>query len=500
MLVAFASCGAPSKKGTSAGEVFANACTGGPTSGSIRRWLENPRTSSSNPSLAFSSTLLASNTVAGSLTGFAGNCLLVNQMFHLTKDSIYPSSIAAPAGGSLEYAPGTPEFRQLNSFEAASQLRDLMGSIGANLGTLRRVSIDAHCRVTNNAYFSPSGNSLCFGYADLGASRRIWAADDADVVIHEAGHAVNHALASTSILNSTGEAGAIDEAVADYWALTTQGNPRLSEWFLGYLGGMRDASDSDAYPSSMEAEVHTDSKVLSQTLWRLRTSLGAPASDAIVSRTLTMLPMPARFADFYLTYYEAAKIQYGVSNPGDSRLSAIRAEFSARGIHRADAPAGIAPASSPAQAVYVIDDHSISSQVGGNCNGVLDVGETALVMVNLRNPGPAMGMGTAVLSAVPAGITVPSGGGVGEFFRFGTGQSFVASLPSGPSREDATILAAFLLKGTQAGTQTLNLNYRPMFADPLGTPPAANAYPVSVTLPVGTTATMSSCANASLWP
>jgi hypothetical protein len=496
--LAVASCAPASKRGSVGAEVLPGSCSGGPTSATIRRWLENPRTSSGNLSLAFTAKLSASDTRTSTLGGLVGNCLLQNQMFSLTKDSIYPSNLAAPTGASLEYAPGTPEFRQLNSFYAATQLRDLMGRIGANLGSLRRVNIDAHCRVSNNAYFSPSTSTLCLGYADVSSSKRIWAADDSDVVVHEAGHAVNHALASTSIMNSSGEAGAIDEAVADYWALTTQGNSQLSEWYLGFLGSMRDAASSSQYPASMLYEVHDDSRVLSQSLWRLRTALGAPSSDAIVSRTLSMLPMPSRLGDFARTYYIAAQ----AAGASASDLSQIRAEFTNRGLYRSDAPAGIAPAVSPAQGVYVIDDHTISAQVGGNCNGVLDVGETALVLVNLRNPGAQLGMGLGLLdmSSLPAGISVPSGGNVAEYYRFGTNQTFTSSLPFGPSREDATIGAAFLLKGLQAGAQTLSFNFRPMESDPLVPVSSTTAYPVSFTINVGSAATNSSCSLSSLWP
>ncbi|RZA06986.1 MAG: hypothetical protein EOP11_08945 [Proteobacteria bacterium] len=494
------SCGSPAKKSVTIGaDALAGSCVGGPTTGAISRWDENPRTSSGNASLAFTSTLSASDAKPGVLTGLAGNCLLQNQMFSLTKDSYYPSSIAAPSGGALLYAPSTPQFRQLNSFYAASELRDLMGTIGENLSSLSRISIDAHCKVANNAYFSPSQNALCLGYADVGSYRRIWAADDADVIVHEAGHAVNHALSSTSVLNSSGEAGAIDESIADYWALTVHNNSVLSEWFLGYLGGIRDASLNYPYPGSMQYEVHDDGEVLTQTLWRLRASLGRAHSDAIVAKTLVMLPTPARFSDFYLTFYAAAKLHYGVTASSDPNLTLIRQEFTARGIHRTDAPTAIAPDGT--RPTYVIDDHSISALSGGNCNGVLDVGETALVLVNLRNPiAGHQGMGVAYLSSIPAGITVPSGGGVGEFFRFLPSQSFANSLPTGSTRGDATSSAAFLVRATTAGMKTFSANYVPMFADPLSTAPAYGTYQFNFTLNVASGTNQSSCSNSALWP
>jgi hypothetical protein len=456
--------------------------------------------------LPFTSALSAADTDPATLSGLDGSCSLQNESIRVVSDSLYPSYVATPLTQNLAYAPSQPQFQQLNAFYYAAALRDLLLGLGANLSAMGRVSLDAHCSISNNAYFSPSAKKVCLGYVNLGGGRMVWAADDADVVVHESGHAINHALASTSIMNSSGEAGAVDEGVADYWALTLLNDAQLSEWFLGSIGAsyVRDATQNHAYPASMEYEVHDDSRVIAQVLWDLRQpgNLGRATTDALVKRALQLLPSYTRFAEFYQAIYDASGPTF--LNLSNAQRTLIVNKFTAKGIHRVDSANGfrLSTAGGGVSQVYVIDDHTISAQSGGNCNGVLDVGETALVLVNLENPNAAaMGMGLATLTGASAGIQIPSGGYYGEFFRFHANGDFVSSLPAGGSgREDAVIMASFLIKATTAGNKNLTLDFTPMYADATGGSAVNPDVSVSFSLNVGNAATSTSCDNAALWP
>jgi hypothetical protein len=483
------------------------SCVNGATTTAINIFQENPRTSSGNPSLAFNTTLITGHTVGAALSGLNGNCLLQSDRFQILSDTLYPYNVGTVTSSSLPFAPSQPEFRQFNSFYYATTLRNLMFNLGADLSALGKVSIDANCNISNNAYYSPSSKRVCLGYVNVGGGKKVWAADDADVVIHESGHAINHTLSSTSIMNSSGEAGAIDESIADYWALTVLSDAELSEWFLGALGSqyIRDANLSLLYPDSMNYSIHDDSRVLTQLLWDLRktANLGKATTDALVKRAMQLLPATTRFKDFYQAFYDASGPAF--LNLSGVQRSLIVSKFTAKGLHRVDSAAGLrlSTAGGATKTIYVIDDHSISAQSGGNCNGVLDVGETALVLVNLENPNATrMGMGVATLGAAPAGTQVPSGGQIGEFFRINANSDFVSSMaPSGSNRDDAIIMGAFLISATTSGVKNFTLSFKPMYADPTAVPPAPNPdVSVNFSLTVGTTATSSSCDDLSLWP
>lgn len=483
------------------------SCANGSTSASVSIFNENPRTSSGDPNLPFATNLSSSYTVASTLTGLDGTCLLQNERYSITADTLFSSNIANvnPANNSLVYSPSQPEFQQVNSFYYSTLLKLLLSGLGADLTSMGKVAIDAHCNVSNNAYYSPTSKKLCFGYSTVSGSKKVWAADDGDVVVHETGHTINHTLASTSIMNSTGEAGAIDESLADYWALTVMNDPELSEWFLGSVSSslIRDATQVFFYPDSMVYEVHDDSRVLTQVLWDLRkpANLGKTTTDALVKRALQLLPATTRFKDFYQAIYDASGPTFlGLSN---AQRSLIVSKFTARGLHRADSATGLRLSTNGSnKQIYVIDDHELSFQSGGNCNGALDVGETVLVLVNLENPSPGkMGMGVATINSAPSGITIPSGGNIGEYYKFNGSSDFVSSLPiSGSNRDDATLMAGFLFTATSSGVKNFTLSYVPMYSDPTGVMAAGSSVNVNFSLTVGSVATKTSCTDSTLWP
>lgn len=490
--------------GGGGGGTGGNTCA---TSAQIRTFNENPRTASGNAALPFTNTLLSSYTTVSTLSGLSGNCnALEAPKLAMGADTFFPSYVVRPNGGSLQYSPTTPEFRQLNAFFNANNLLNFVRGLGSSLASMGTLKLNAHCNEANNAYFQPGTGNICLGFVDVGGGKKVWAADDADVTIHEVGHGVNHALSSTTTMNSTHEAGAIDEGIADYWALTLMNDARLSEWFLGAIGPayIRDATQNIIYPTGLRHEIHDDSRILSQTLWALRDSgsLGRAKTDQLVRRAMSALVPGARFNNFYREFYDAA------SGPGYSGadLTFIQNAFAARGLHRADVATGMTLSSSVApgvKQVYVVDDHAFPFQQNGNCDGTLDVGETALVIVNLENPNATpMGVGVATLGAPPAGVTVPSGGEIGEYFRFGASQDFTASLPTAgtDNRIYASALAGFVVRATTPGVKNFSFTFRPLYSDPTLTLPTGADVTVNFSLTVASGANSTSCTNWSLWP
>ncbi len=489
---------------TSTATNTSNSCTTGPTSVLVNYFPENPK--AANPALTFSQSPSESDVSQTNLGNLVGNCVLESDRFLLNSDTLYPSYISRPTSPIQTYIPTTPEFQQLNSFFHANSLRNLMNSLGVNFSNASKIQLDAHCDVDRNAYFSPSTNKVCLGYVDLGASKKVWAADDADVVIHEVGHSVNHHLSSTDIMNSTQEAGAIDESVADYWALTIMNDAQLSEWFLGAIGSsyVRDATQNITYPLGLVNGIHDDSRILTQVLWDLRASsnLGKNITDALVKRAVQLLPANSRLGDFYEAFYDASGSSF--LNLSPAQRSLIVTKFTNKGLHRADSALGLrlSTAGGSNKAIYIIDDHTYSFQQKGNCNGVLDVNETAMILVNLENPNSVpMGVGQATITSTPIGITVPSGGGFGDYFRLRANSDFVSSLPSNSSnREDAVLWASFIVKATSTGAKNFTLSFRPMYSDPTDTLVKGASVTVNFSTNVGNASNSSNCTNVNLWP
>jgi hypothetical protein len=382
---------------------------------------------------------------------------------------------------------------------------------GGDLSALSSLAFDAHCNVQDNAYYSPSGNLVCLGYSNVSAGKKIYASDDADVIMHEFGHAINHKVASTNIMNSSFESGALDESMADYWALTTIGNATLSEWFLGFFDFadattpdptyVRVATANHAYPADLEGQIHRDSRPWTQVMWTIRQAIGATKADALAIRMVDLLPATTRYSN------AVAALQSAASSLGFTagEITSINNALTAKGFIRTDSAAGLALSTvAGRKSVYIIDDHTKSYQVGGNCNAALDVGETALVMVNPQSPmaGAVLGagVGTMTVTGGTGAVSFATGGSIGDYLRMnGTNQDFVDVLLGANifSPDDSTINASFLIRGVTAGLVTFDFVFQPMGGAPVTLP---------VSLTVGSVATRATTcpsgatALRSLWP
>ena len=466
---------------------------------------ENPLTES--PGLSFSASLAALGTAA-TITGLDGSCLLRNSYFKVTSDTAFPSTIANVRAG-LVFTPDDPRFQQVSTFYHAHRVRMLVSSAGGDLSGLSSLSLDAHCNVTDNAYYSPSSNFVCLGYTMSGA-KKLYASDDADVIMHEFGHAINHKMASTSIMNSSSESGAIDEAMADYWALTTIGNATLSEWFLGLFDAtdglpdpysVRIATLNHSYPADLEGEIHRDARPWTQVMWTIRQGIGSTKADSLAVRMVDLLPATARYSDA-VTALQSAATSLGFTV---GEIATINTALTNKGLLRTDSAAGLALSTVVGhQSVYIIDDHTYSAQVGGNCNGALDVGETALVMINPQSPigGALLGLGVGSLASAGGSvgsIAFATGGNVAEYIRMnGTGADFVDVLDDANifDSDDTTAWASFLIRGVTAGVVNQKFTFQPMGG-------VAVTIPVSFT--VGSVATRATTCplgvnNRLLWP
>ena len=158
------------------------------------------------------------------------------------------------------------------------------------------VPAHAHYGAFVNAFYSSSDLGLHFGDGDDAYPFDL--AEDADVIIHEYGHAIH---GDQGLFNGwvSEEMGAFSEGFSDYLSASfldqgaagTEGC--LAEWFgyeLGYPTGsypycMRDTFSTKHYPEDMTYEVHNDGEMWSAALWRLRGLLGRGVTDRLAIET-----------------------------------------------------------------------------------------------------------------------------------------------------------------------------------------------------------------------
>jgi zinc metalloprotease ZmpB len=122
-------------------------------------------------------------------------------------------------------------------------------------------------------------------------------AEDAEVVLHEYGHALHF---SQNFVFGSEQAGAISEGFADYWAVTVsdvvsralgvparEPLPCVADWdsvsYTSTVPHCLRRVDLDLhYPADLSGEVHHDGQIWLRALWDIRQALGNVQADTII--------------------------------------------------------------------------------------------------------------------------------------------------------------------------------------------------------------------------
>ncbi len=155
-----------------------------------------------------------------------------------------------------------------------------------------------------NAFYNPDYDNLMFGDVDTTAPSDAFT-DDATVTHHEYVHYLTERIWP---IQNFGQAGAISEANADYFAASSLNQPTIGAYVLSQLGGIGALRDLDCQlpgiscrvlsSASWIGEIHDDSIYLSQALWDIRRdrinalgfTTGRSCADGLVFQSLLFFP------------------------------------------------------------------------------------------------------------------------------------------------------------------------------------------------------------------
>ncbi|GGY07556.1 M4 family metallopeptidase [Streptomyces tanashiensis] len=187
----------------------------------------------------------------------------------------------------------------------------------------------------DNSFFTDKKAEIRFGKGGVDD------AEDAEVIVHEYGHAVHNAQVPG--FGSSPEAGAIGEAFGDYLAVevganavTKYGWPMkadlacVGDWdSTGYSAAphcLRRIDGTKTY-ADREGEVHADGEIWSRALFDIRNRLGARTADRIIVNAQFGFAADTDFRDAALTTVATAQKMYGTQ-----AAAAVRDAFRARAI------------------------------------------------------------------------------------------------------------------------------------------------------------------------
>jgi Zn-dependent metalloprotease len=163
------------------------------------------------------------------------------------------------------------------------------------------IAVDVDGEKTDNSFYLPNTKSLLFGKGDVPD------AEDAEVIIHEYGHAIQDAQVPG--FGNEGEARAMGEGFGDYLAASFYANnkpasfrPTFASWDAYFSGtgkpkSLRRLDSTKQYPKDMTHEEHDDGEIWSSCLWQIRTALGGKQTDKLVIAHHYLITPKATFAD-----------------------------------------------------------------------------------------------------------------------------------------------------------------------------------------------------------
>jgi hypothetical protein len=217
--------------------------------------------------------------------------------------------------GDFLFTRDRQEFEDVMAYFHIDRTQRYIQSLGFTTVNNRMIRVDPHGLngVDNSHYVGfPFGMGwIAFGEGGVDD------AEDADVILHEYGHAIQDNQTMGRYLGF-GESGAQGEGFGDYWAFSNGPlgpgafDPAcLAEWDFGFLGCLRRLDSTKHYPEDLAFEVHDDGEMWSSTLHDLFLALGKETADRVVLQSHFLVPFLPRFCDGARALRDADNALYG---------------------------------------------------------------------------------------------------------------------------------------------------------------------------------------------
>lgn len=245
---------------------------------------------------------------------------------------------AYSADNVFRYDRTDDRFEQVMAYYWVTEAQRYIQSLGFGT-TLRPVNMESQdVRINqwgaDNSYSWDKHDVLRFGKGGVDD------AEDAEVILHEYGHAIQDAqMTPFGGFGTSAEAGAIGEGFGDYWAVTvadvvapTPDPACVADWdSVSYTSTtphcLRRVDRDLLYPGDLNGRVHHDGLIWSRALWDIRSALGHVKADSIILEAQFSFVPDTSMPAAALATVSAALTLYGAGE-----ASAVESAFEARGI------------------------------------------------------------------------------------------------------------------------------------------------------------------------
>jgi Zn-dependent metalloprotease len=232
---------------------------------------------------------------------------LQNPQFVISNFSAPNQTVVSSPTPAFLYTRADTAFEEVNAYYHLNVYQAYVASLGYSALTTEQIQVDAHAlNGSDNSQFSYGGGFPRLFYGDGGVDD----AEDADVIVHEYGHALSYA--GSPATNFGQERSAIDEGFGDYFAasysrsISTYNWDKVFSWDGNneYWNG-RNAATSKVYPGDLNSSIHRNGEMWSTALMQVWSALGQDIADKLALETLFNLSSNMTFTDAALAYLDA---------------------------------------------------------------------------------------------------------------------------------------------------------------------------------------------------
>jgi zinc metalloprotease ZmpB len=229
------------------------------------------------------------------------------------------------------------EFEQVMAYYWVTEAQKYIQSLG--FGSTRRPineesqDIRINQLGQDNSFSRDTKDLLTFGKGGVDD------AEDAEVILHEYGHAIQDSQQTPRGFGLTVESGSIGEGFADYWAVTvsnviapTPDAPCVADWdSVSYTSEtphcLRRVDEDLTYPDDIDGRVHHDGQIWSRALWDIRQALGHTKADTIILEAQFGAGASPTMPELAQETVDTARALYG-----NAARNAVLGAFQDRGI------------------------------------------------------------------------------------------------------------------------------------------------------------------------
>ena len=249
------------------------------------------------------------------------------------------SETGSPAyspSGQFNYNRHQDQFEQVMAYYWITEAQNYIQRLGFGTGLFPGVNNEPQrVRINqwgaDNSFFTDRKDELRFGKGGVDD------AEDAEVILHEYGHAIQDSQQTPPGFGFSQEAGAIGEGFADYWAATvstlvapTPDPACVADWdSVSYTRStphcLRRVDTNAHYPEDL-GEVHDAGMIWSRALWDIRNAIGATQADTVILNAHFGMPNPT------MPQLAARTVAVAKSIYGNGVATKVKAAFTARGI------------------------------------------------------------------------------------------------------------------------------------------------------------------------